>query len=314
MKRVVFRILLVGLPLAAAWAWMERYARLHPHYWNREDLDHASAYAYAPDLGYEPRGYTPWGTVSNAYPLARTPGRTRLLFIGDSVTARGRIMEALRAQRGDAAFEYWNAGVESYSGVQVVLFYEKYNRAIEPDHVIFTFHNNDFAPHPVAAFHPDGRVEFVNPGGVDVRHMPFPLASRSHLARKLIARSWRLERERPTPRYRESVREMRGHLARLRDELAAQRVRLTMIELPILKPYAQWSEAERVSRDDALAMFRDLGLRHIDLLPPLEEMLARGIPAPDSPRDTWHPSEAAAREFARYLLDQGLLDPEPAAP
>ncbi len=50
----------------------------------------------------------------------------RVLFLGDSVTARGGIIAELASLYGNEQFEYWNAGVESYDTCQEVRYFERY--------------------------------------------------------------------------------------------------------------------------------------------------------------------------------------------
>ena len=118
-------------------------------YWMREskhDLTHL--FTIDPDFGFRPileNGvYNKFGTLCNHYTGEKNPNKLRLLFIGDSVTARGKIINELRKIYGLEKFEYWNAGVESFNTVQEVQFYKKYNHLIKPDHVILMFHLNDF--------------------------------------------------------------------------------------------------------------------------------------------------------------------------
>jgi hypothetical protein len=131
--------------------------------------DNLSTFVIDPDFGFRPilpsGSYTRFGTLANGYAEAKRPGVTRLLFIGDSVTRRGHIVEALKSHYGSQEYEYWNAGVESFNTVQEVEYYRRFNRAIQPDHVILTFHLNDFETTPVwfreadvpGAYAPTGR-------------------------------------------------------------------------------------------------------------------------------------------------------------
>src|SRR5215467_10511368 len=75
-------------------------------------------FGFRPVLGEGP--YTRFGTLANDYAAAKPPGVQRLLFIGDSVTHRGYIVDALRAVYGSQQYEYWNAGVEAFNTVQEV--------------------------------------------------------------------------------------------------------------------------------------------------------------------------------------------------
>ena len=127
---------------------------------SRKDL--ARVFTVDPEFGFRPilgnDLYNSYGTINNGYRLPRPPGVTRLLFMGDSVTARGRIVEALRRIRGEKRFEYWNAGVESFNTTQEVNYYRKYNHRISPDHVILTFVYNDFGTTPITFFNRDKKL------------------------------------------------------------------------------------------------------------------------------------------------------------
>ena len=60
---------------------------------------------FRPRLGFRSgegrQVYSRFGSHPNSYPLAKRSGVRRLLFLGDSVTARGRIVSAIRKAAGD---------------------------------------------------------------------------------------------------------------------------------------------------------------------------------------------------------------------
>ena len=121
----------------------------------RQNAALGSQFTIDPELGFMPKlginpEYNEFGTITNSYSIAEKNGKERLLFIGDSVTARGQIVSALRTLYGEQKFEFWNAGVESFNTIQEVNYYLKYNAKISPNHVILTFHMNDFETTPVA--------------------------------------------------------------------------------------------------------------------------------------------------------------------
>lgn len=260
-----------------------------------------------PDLGYRPvlgrGGYNAFGTLVNAYEATKPPGVTRLLFLGDSVTRRGRIVAALAARYGRKRYEYWNGGVEGYNVVQEVIFYEKFQCRLRPDHVILTFHNNDFGTVPVAFVDARGNFVVCEPGRRTTRISRW-LFLHSHLYRRalhLFTEVWFFRDE--------FVAETAASLARLRDRLRADGIRFTVLVHPVLKPQAAWTDLERRNHRDALALMRRLGLRHYDLLVPLRAALRDGVAVQETPGDPWHPSAAAAAYFADYLVRCGLLAP-----
>src|SRR5262249_60194229 len=75
-----------------------------------------------------------------------------------SVTDRGRIGEALRVRFGDG-LEYWNAGVPAYATEQEFRYYRDHLGDVGADHVVLTFHLNDYETTPIL-FEVDG--EFVS--------------------------------------------------------------------------------------------------------------------------------------------------------
>ena len=72
-------------------------------------------------------------------------------------------MKALRKLYGDKDYEYWNAGVESYNTLQELAFYKLCNQGVHPDHVILTFHLNDFETTPVSFLDKDGKAVIYIP-------------------------------------------------------------------------------------------------------------------------------------------------------
>ena len=236
----------------------------------------------------------------NDYAYEKRPDVTRLLFVGDSVTARGRIVRALQAMHDEGRFEFWNAGVEGYNTWQEVELYRRWNHAVAPDHVILTFHNNDFELTPVTFLDGEGQLVVYAPRfplqGVD----PWFFRN-SHLYRLLTAR---LAGE-GEDFSKEAA--MRATLAGFRDELAADGIRLSLVVFPVLEEPDAWNVRQQRSRERILRIADQLGLRTFDLMPALEHMLAEEIPMEEQPGDPLHPNNQAAIRFAAFLKEQGLL-------
>ncbi len=271
---------------------------------NSQDL--SQFFTVDPDFGFRPilgtEGYTEYGTLPNDYPIKKRSGITRLLFIGDSVTVRGKIIGAIKQTYGDETFEYWNAGVESFNTIQEVRFYQRYNASIHSDHVILTFHVNDFEPTPVAFFSKENKLVVYIP------HKPLTYVNRwffekSYLYRWIIGRT--LD---PQKGGQEIATEIFEHLRLLRDSLARDDIRLSVLVLPILKPYEQWSAQQRAARNVVLSMLQTLQISHYDLLEPFQEAMVQGVSVQESPGDTWHPSFAVAQVFAKYLASRQFLE------
>jgi hypothetical protein len=258
-------------------------------------------FGFRPVLGAGP--YTRFGTLANTYAAAKSPGVRRLLFIGDSVTHRGHIVDALRAAYGSQRYEYWNAGVESFNTVQEVEYYRRFNRPIHPDHVILTFHLNDFETTPVAFQDADGTLVVFAPNW-PVRRLNLWLFQHSYTYRYWLG----LVTPKKSVRT-EIIAEVRASLADLERMVTADGARLTVLVLPILQPVGDWKPEYREYRHLILDILGSLGIRYFDLLEPLHEALAHGIVVAE-PGDPlfWHPSRAVATYFARHLTTQHLLD------
>ena len=269
--------------------------------------DKLSAFVVDPDFGFRPilgsGNYTRFGTLANDYPETKRPGVVRLLFIGDSVTRRGQIVEALRAQYGSQHYEYWNAGVESFNTVQEVAYYKRFNRPIRPDHVILTFHLNDFETTPVAFPVADGTLVVYAP------NRPIQRLNPSLFRHSYTYRYWLgLLSPRKAARS-EIIEQVRDSLADLSRGIARDNARLTVLVLPILRPPNDWKPEYREYRRLILEMLESLRIRHFDLLTPLKEALADGVIVTENGDDLfWHPSRDAAYYFAKYLRIQQLLE------
>src|SRR6266446_7603445 len=233
-----------------------------------------STFVVDPDFGFRPvlgeGPYTRFGTLANGYAEAKVPGVRRLLFLGDSVTHRGHIIDALMAEYGSPGYEYWNAGVESFNTVQEVAYYKRFNRPIRPDHVILTFHLNDFETTPIAFRDADGTLVVFAPNWPVRRLNPW-LFQHSYTYRYWLG----LVTPKKTARA-EIMAEVRASLADLERVVAVDGARLTVLVLPILRPVSDWKPEYREYRRLILGLLESLRIRHFDLLEPLQEALAAG--------------------------------------
>lgn len=269
--------------------------------------DGLSSFVVDPTFGFRPElgdgRYTRFGTLANAYAADKPPGVSRLLFIGDSVTHRSHIVDALRAEYGSQRYEYWNAGVESFNTLQEVEYYRRFNRPIRPDHVVLTFHLNDFETTPVAFRNTDGTLVVFAPNW-PVQRLNLWLFRHSYTYRYWLGLVTPKKTERS-----EVIEEVRAALEDLQRLVAADGARLTVLVLPILQPVSDWPREYRDYRHLVLGMLESLRIRHFDLLEPLNEALADGVAASETTDNHfWHPSPEAASYFAKYLRAQHLLD------
>ncbi|MGB3965829.1 MAG: hypothetical protein WBO45_03795, partial [Planctomycetota bacterium] len=201
----------------------------------------ANMFMVDPDFGFRPRlgtrAYTEFGTHANGYPLAKTAGRRRVLFLGDSVTDRGGIDRALRTLCGDERFEYWNAGVSSFNTVQEVEWYRRYVARIEPDEVVLTFHLNDFEATPVAFVDDRGRLVVCAPRG-PTRELNRALFEHSHVYRMLVGMT--TDRDAGQAVVRDDVRRALGEL----QHLVRPPARLTVLVFPFMAERSTWLPAQ----------------------------------------------------------------------
>ena len=251
------------------------------------------------EIGLE-RGYGTRGGTA-----AKIPGVRRVLFVGDSVTARAKIIDAIRAMSSTADFEFCNGGVEGWNPVQEVEFYFRCQEQLQADHIILTLHNNDFMITPVGLFDDEGTFAICRPGRLSRLHPD--LYRHCYLYRLYINAS--NPQLRVEDSYLEKVDAVAAALQRLRDDAARHGRRLSVLLMPLLRAPGSWRPWETESRRLALTMLDRLSIPTIDLLPAIEPVLAAGCDLGQTPDDHWHPNGLAGAVMAAYALAQGLLGP-----
>lgn len=313
LKNISINLLLVIVGLTAAVLLMEGYLRWRQPdpfvetavelSWTRDNPGY-NIFTVDPEFGFRPifgNGlYNEYGAKANNYSLEKAPGVTRLLFIGDSVTHRAKIVNALKEIYGEETFEYWNAGVESYNTVQEVNYYKRFNAAIQPDHVILTFHINDFETTPIA-FENEGDGLIVYAPNKPMRDLNPWLFKHSHLYRLFVRLTDSTDDDRAG-----IVAEAEDSLLELRDMLAAGGIDFTVLVLPVFIPYEQWQPYEKEGRDNILRILDDAGIRYFDLYSVSTQAIEDGVNVQEA-GGHWHPSEEVSALFAAYLFENGLL-------
>jgi hypothetical protein len=242
--------------------------------------------------------YDEVGCLPNCYALheAHAP---RLLFVGDSVTRRGKIIEALEKAYGSKNFEYWNAGVESFNVAQELVFFRRHNAAVNPKHVILTLHNNDYLETPLV-FARGGKLEIFATHRTRESINPW-LFENSHSYRWISG--WILSSSQ-----RSQQRErMRADLAAFAEEASQRGAAFSVLVLPVLKDEKAWKSVELSNHLTSLELLKELKIRHFDLRLPLQKALAKGVAVEQEPGDSWHPSPEVSDYFASYLKEQQLL-------
>ena len=264
----------------------------------------AGIFELDPVLGYRPvlggKGYGPHGCKWNEYALEKPADKRRLLFLGDSVTDRHKIVDALHAALGES-FEYWNAGVPAFATEQELLYYRDVLGGVHADHVLLTFHLNDYETTPIL-FEVDGELVSVHSkiGGT------YPnawLLRNSYLYR--YAWTWRVSRT-SVERARALEEEVERGLRGLRDLVAERGARFTVLVLPWLDVPARWPAMKTHHHERTLATLAALGIEHYAFLGTLERALAAGVGINESGTDPQHPSEAFARMMVEDLLAAGF--------
>ena len=209
-------------------------------------------------------------------------------------------MSALRDLYGDKRCEYWNAGVESFSTVQEVRYYKRFNWAINPDHVILTFHTNDFETTP-AVFVEDGKIA-IYALNIPLGEINPWLFSGSYLYRQYIRYITHTGVDNAKIRD-----EVRNAIKELQEILKKDKIQFTVLILPTLSPYADWPENYRQARDEIKGILKGFNIKNFDLLAPLEKALQENAVVTEVPGDTVHPSDQVAHYFARYLYDNKVF-------
>lgn len=235
------------------------------------------------------------------------PGKgRRILFLGDSVTRRGRIISALKRHYGERQARWINAGIAGYNTVQEVRLYSTSCRRLRPDQVVLTMHNNDLQ---------DNRLIFQRPFSqrqvqLDLDRLgPLEriLTYHSHLYRLLLGRPGIIGVNPTGPAQWERARRiMAASLTTLRDQVRVDGGRLTVVLLPSLRP-GRVPLHEQRSNLAARRILKQLGIRHFDLRGEFQSAAGAGITLHEAPGDFLHPSQALADRFGEYLHRKGLL-------
>ncbi len=275
--------------------------------WARHGADRLrEIFTIDPEFGFRPTLGTgcrdEYGIKAHNYAIEKMPGVVRLLFVGDSVTNRGRIVQAIRDIYGEESYEYWNAGVGSFNTEQELAFYRSYNHKINPDHVILTFHLNDFDATPVVFINKENKLVIYAPDRnlTDVSRFLF---RRSYLYRAFLGLSFGGDDRRIEHRQRE----LTACLKDFRDILAMDDIALTVLVFPWLRDHESWLPKTILRRILILEILDELGIQHFDLLPCLDYAFEIGINVHESKRDPRHPSDEFSEIIARHLYERGFL-------
>lgn len=164
-----------------------------------------------------------------------------------------------------------------------------------------TFHLNDFETTPVAFLDGDGRLVVYAPNFPAKELNPW-LFKRSRLYRLYLGIA-----KTSNENIDAVIEDTRVSLKELKNTLDRDNTLLTVLVLPLLKPYSEWESGDKFSRETILRILQDLHIRHFDLLNVLEQAMVGEIELCEQPGDDWYPSAAMSDLFAGYLYENGLF-------
>ena len=251
---------------------------------------------HAPVLGGE--WYDEHGVLRSSPRVDGDGPDTTFLFLGDSVTRRGSLVTPLAALWDGGKATFWNAGVESWNPTQEVAGYFRSQRAMQPQRIVLTLHNNDLTESTVACLK-DGTLTLCNPGSF----VPIdPAWYRRSILYELLVHFRHTDRLRPE-HYTFREREVEAALARLRDDAASIGAQFSIVLLPIFAAPSAQQEHERRARELELAMLERLRVPFLDLQPVCDEISAAGLDVRVTPTDPYHPDDACGAMLAAAAAD-----------
>jgi hypothetical protein len=224
-----------------------------------------------------------------------------VLFIGNTATYEGALVQAVRNLHGEETFEYWNAGVPAFNTIQQIEFYKLHNARINPTHVIMTIQPDDIETTPLAFRSRAAELVVYLPNVPRAEIDPW-LFENSHAYR--FIRGLSISDEDGQHRIME---EYKLRMADFRDVLAREHIRLSIILLPLLAPKELWSREEVKRRTTLLAMLKELRLDYYDLSEAMSETTAMDAKLHEITGELWNPTPEIAQAFARYLTKRGLF-------
>lgn len=234
--------------------------------------------------------------------------RRRILLLGDSVTARGRIVNAIEKVLHDPTTEFLNGGVEAFNLAQEVDFFLRFQSAVEVDHIIHQVHGNDLRATPIAFRDENGALNVYQLNSPK-QYVNLWLFQNSYFYRVGLAVFLSRITEADT------LREARNNFARMAAFAAERGIKYDVVLFPILLSQdalrrddrSDWKILERACRET---------VQHcVSLLPVLDRMLAGGQPVEEALGDSWHPNDAFAAAAAPVIVEAlGLRPPSRARP
>ena len=218
-----------------------------------------------------------------------------ILFIGDSVTARGRIISSIHKAVDNKSVTYLNGGVEAYNIQQEVEFFFRYQAQAKPDHIIQILHVNDLQSTPIAYRDDRGRLN-VYAINATRENLNVWLFQNSHIYRSLVTLMV------PRLDINDLTDQATLSLLRMREYARNKGISYEIAVFPILAPYRDWSTQERDAHRILMQAAKDLGLDPVDLLPVSELLHSNGVDILEKRDDYWHPNDVFADATASLLV------------
>ncbi len=231
--------------------------------------------------------------------------RRRILFLGDSVTARGRIVRAIEKDLHDPTTEFLNGGVEAFNLTQEVSFFLRFQSALTMDRIVHQVHGNDLRATPIAFRDENGTLNAFLLNSPR-QHVDQWLFQHSYLYRIGLAVFLSHKTEADT------LQEARENFARMAAFAAERGIEYDVVLFPIL---LSQDALYRDDRRDWLALekaCREVVQKCVSLLPVLDHMLKQGQPVEEIAGDTWHPNDAFAAAAAPVIIKALGLEAQPA--
>lgn len=248
-------------------------------------------------------GYGPHGAKKNDYPVVKPDAVKRVVCLGDSVTEREKIVQALRSEIDPSGkkYEFWALGVGGYGTRQELEYFRRYGISLAPDHVLLTFSFNDYEVTPVIMIGPEGEV--LRFASNNPRRINPWLLRHSYIYRAFLQLDTR------APDRQEAVAAVEGALRELKEECDSLNIGLTVIVQPLLFPEnlvePELEEKMLEQHAQTLAMLAELQIPAWDLLPTVEAARAAGITLGEVEFDVHHPTDDLAQMYVEMLTEEG---------
>lgn len=220
-----------------------------------------------------------------------------VLFVGDSVTARARIVDAVRRELADPKSFFLNGGVESFNLAQVVNFFLRFQSKTPFDRIVHQVHGNDLQATPIVFRDTDGKLN-VYALSAPRRSVNEWLFRHSYIYRLALTAFISRQTEQATCEEAKANFEAMVRFAKERG------VPYDVFLFPVLRPTDQLTAAE--ARDWAILndACRAARVNCISLRPVLDQMISENLAYQETPGDPWHPNDLLANRAGNYILDQ----------